>query len=189
MRLSFHFTSFRNKPKEQGRQKAGQTSFICTQILIVLLSALLLQVRYPGISKFTPLSFNWEQEKTKHKYLWSLIFKGFVTLSISPGLLPTQMLKSLEWECAFTWVRDVCSVQPADVYREKSCGGWGWALRKLQNWAWVPWWSRTELLVTHSSQKDERNIFLNGSHVTSCGNDKFSQLKTENMGKKKKAKI
>lgn len=129
------------------------------------------------------------KEKTKHKYLWSLIFKGFVTLSISPGLLPTQMLKSLEWECAFTWVRDVCSVQPADVYREKSCGGWGWALRKLQNWAWVPWWSRTELLVTHSSQKDERNIFLNGSHVTSCGNDKFSQLKTENMGKKKKAKI
>lgn len=129
------------------------------------------------------------KEKTKHKYLWSLIFKGFVTLSISPGLLSTQMLKSLEWECAFTRVRDVCSLQPADVYREKSCGGWGWALRKLQNWAWVPWWSRTELLVMHSLQKDERNIFLNGSHVTSCGNDKFSQSKWRIWEKIKKLKF
>lgn len=37
----------------------------------------------------------------------------------------------------------------------------------------------------HSSQKDERNIFLNASHVTSYGNNKLSQFKTENMEKKK----
>ena len=36
----------------------------------------------------------------------------------------------------------------------------------------------------HSSQKDERDIFLNGSHVTSYGNDKFSQSKAEYKKKK-----
>lgn len=41
----------------------------------------------------------------------------------------------------------------------------------------------------HSSQKDERDIFLNGSHVTSYGNDKFSQSKAEYIKKKKTAKI
>ena len=110
-------------------------------------------------------------------------------MSIPPGLLSTQMLKSLEWDYAFTWVRDVCSLQPADAYGEKSCVGWGWALRKLQNWALAPWWSRTELLVMHSSQKDERDIFLNGSHVTSYGNDKFSQSKAEYIKKKKQLKF
>ena len=38
----------------------------------------------------------------------------------------------------------------------------------------------------HSSQKDERDVFLNVSHVTSYGNDKFSQSKAEYILKKKK---